>query len=82
MCASIINNWIKASMHVATITSLIVALAIVYGGYFYLLLLVIPLMGYIRVRAKRHTVAETIAGGIFGSSLSLLMYFMVTSFLQ
>ena len=79
--ASIINNWIKASMHVATITSLIVGLAIVYGGFFYLLILLIPVVAYIRVRAKRHTIAETIAGGIFGTSLSLLMYIMVTSIL-
>lgn len=80
--ASIINNWIKASMHVATISSLIVALSVAYGGYFYLLLLFIPLVAYIRVRAKRHTIAETIAGGFFGSALSLLMYLMVVSFLE
>lgn len=79
--ASIINNWIKASMHVATITSLLAGLAIVYGGFYYALLLFVPVIAYIRVRAKRHTVPETIAGAIFGASLSLLMYSMVTSFL-
>lgn len=80
--ASFINNWIKVSMHVSTITALLVALALVYGGYYYLLLLSIPLMAYIRVRAKRHTIPETIAGAIFGTSLSLLMYLVVTSFLE
>lgn len=82
LLASIINNWIKASMHVATLTALLVALSLIYGSYYYLLLLIIPIMAYIRVRAKRHTIPETIAGAIFGSSLSLLMYFMVTSFLE
>ncbi len=80
--ASIINNWIKASMHVATIASLITALAIVYGSYYYLLLLLVPIVAYIRVKAKRHTIPETIAGAIFGSSLSLFMYIMVRSFLE
>lgn len=80
--ASIINHWIKASMHVATVTAIIVGLVAVYGGYFYLLLLLIPVVAYIRVRAKRHTVPETIVGGLFGSALSLLMYIMVTSFLD
>jgi hypothetical protein len=80
--ASIINNWIKASMHVATITALISALAIVYGGYYYFLLILVPLVAYIRVRAKRHTIPETIAGAIFGGSLSIIMYIMVRSFLE
>jgi hypothetical protein len=82
LIASIINNWIKASMHVATITALITAMAIVYDGYYYLLLFFVPVVAYIRVRAKRHTVPETIAGAIFGGSLSILMYIMVRSFLE
>ncbi len=79
--ASIINNWIKVSMHVSTITALLVSLALIYGGFYYFLLLGIPLMGYIRVRAKRHTVPETVAGAIFGMSLSIVMYLVITSFL-
>lgn len=80
--ASIINTWIKASMHTATIAALISALGIVYGGVYYFLLLLIPVVAYIRVKAKRHTIPETIAGAIFGISLSILMYLMVTSFLD
>lgn len=79
--ASIINNWIKVSMHVSTITALLVSLALVYGGFYYVLLFGIPLMGYIRVRAKRHTVPETVAGAMFGMSLSIVMYLVITSFL-
>jgi len=81
LAASIVNNWIKASMHVATVAALLSALALVYGGFYYLLLFLIPLIAYIRVRAKRHTVSETIAGAIFGCSLSLLLSLMVRSFL-
>jgi hypothetical protein len=78
--ASIINNWIKVSMHVSTLAAMIVTLAIVFKGFYFLLLLLIPLMAYIRVKAKRHTIPETIAGAIFGSSLSILIYLVVTSF--
>ncbi len=79
LLASVINNWIKASMHVAALAALFVAVGLVYGGYYYLLLIIIPIMAYIRVRAKRHTIPETIAGAFFGSFLSLLMYFVVSS---
>jgi hypothetical protein len=81
IAAGIVNNWIKASMHVATVASLLSALAIVYGGFYHLLLLLIPVVAYIRVKAKRHTISETVAGAIFGCSLSLLLSLMVRSFL-
>jgi hypothetical protein len=82
VCASILNNWIKASMHVATVAALISAVAIVYGGFFYLLLFIVPVIAYIRIKAKRHTIPETVAGAIFGTSLSLLLYVMVRSVLE
>lgn len=82
VAASIVNNWIKVSMHVATVAALLSALAMIYGGFYYLLLFLVPLVAYIRVRAKRHTIPETIAGAIFGGSLSLLLYLMVRSFLE
>jgi membrane-associated phospholipid phosphatase len=81
IAASIVNRWIKASMHVATISAMLSALAIVYGRFYYLLLLLIPIVAYIRVKAKRHTISETIAGAIFGCALSLLLSLMVRSVL-
>jgi hypothetical protein len=75
--ASIINTRIKASIHVATISSLIVGLALAYGGGYFLLLLFIPLVAWSRIIIKRHTVSETIVGGILGILLSLVIAILV-----
>jgi hypothetical protein len=80
--ASIINMKIKASMHVATISALILTVAIIYGGHFLLLLFLIPLVAWARVTIKRHTLQETIIGGILGILLSLCIYVSVRIFYQ
>ena len=72
--ATLINIKIKVSMHVSSFSALITALSIVYGGYFLLLLLLIPLIGWARVNIERHTTKEVIAGAILGILLSLIMY--------
>jgi membrane-associated phospholipid phosphatase len=78
--ASLLNRYLKVSLHVAGITSLAVALAITYRGWFYLLLLFVPLVAWARIRIKRHTPQETVAGAILGSLLSLGMYVIVRVF--
>ena len=78
ICAvSIINRRIKASIHVGTIASLLVAVAMIYKGYYFLLLLLIPLVGWARVQIKKHTIPEVLVGGVLGSLLSLIMYALV-----
>lgn len=71
---SIINTRLKASIHVATITALIFALAVIYNGYYLLTLLFIPLVAWARIKIKRHTLPETIVGGLLGILLSLCVY--------
>jgi hypothetical protein len=78
--ASIINTRIKASIHVATIAALIFTLAIVYGGLYTFSLLLIPLVAWARITIKRHTLSETIVGGILGVLLSLFIYGLVKIF--
>lgn len=75
--ASIVNTKIKASIHVATTTALIIALAVVYNGWYLSLLLVIPLVAWARVRINRHTLKETIAGGSLGVLLTLGIYALI-----
>lgn len=75
--ASIVNTQIKASIHVATISALIFTLAMGYDGIYRLLLLLIPLVAWSRITIKRHTLLETIAGGVLGILLSLLIYAFV-----
>ncbi len=79
LIASLINIKIKASVHVAAISGLLTSLSIIYKGYFLLLLLLIPIIGWSRVKIKRHTIPEVVIGGILGSLLSLTMYFITRS---
>lgn len=77
---SVINVRLKASMHVATISALIFAAAIVFSGYYLLLLFLIPLVAWARLKIKRHTLPETVVGGLLGVLLSLCVYALIRTF--
>lgn len=79
---SIINTKIKASLHVATVSSLLTVLAMIYGGYYFLLLLIIPLVAWSRVIVKRHTILETVIGGAAGCLLSSGTYAIIIRFFR
>lgn len=70
----IVNRWIKASIHMATATSVILFIDIVYKGYFFLLLFLIPLLAWSRVKMKEHTPLETAVGSILGIVITLIVY--------
>src|SRR5579885_3437136 len=78
--ASIMNVYLKASLHVAVITGLTITLTVLYKHWYTLLLLLIPLVAWSRITIKRHTFIETIAGAVLGSLLSLGMYAVIKFF--
>lgn len=69
--ATFVNIWIKASIHTATLSGLLMGLFLGYGGYFVLLFILIPILGQSRISLKRHTLREIIVGWILGSLISL-----------
>lgn len=71
---AIVNKWIKASLHVATATSVLLFIAIVYKGYFFLLLFLIPLLAWARIKTKEHTLLETVVGSTLGIVITLVVY--------
>lgn len=77
---SIINTRLKASMHVATISALIFVASIILSGYYLLLLFLIPLVAWARLKIHRHTLPETVVGGLLGVLLSLCIYALVSAF--
>lgn len=79
---ALINTRLKVSFHVSTASALLFAMAIVYQGYYYLTLLLIPAIAWARLRIKRHTLPETIVGAILGILLSLGMYLAVHQFFR
>lgn len=74
---SLINTRVKASIHVATVSAVIVTIGLLYGGMHYLVFLLIPLIGWSRVKIKRHTISEAIIGGLAGTLLTLTLYVML-----
>ena len=71
---AIVNSKIKASIHVATISSLISSVAIIYGGVFIFAFSIIPVIAWSRVKTKRHTLLEAVTGGILGIVLTIIVY--------
>lgn len=82
LVANAINIKIKASLHVATVSALILGLVLGLGADFTFLLLLIPIVGWSRVKLKRHTVSETVVGGVVGSLLLLFIYAFYEIFLN
>lgn len=75
--AHLINHKIKASIHLAVFSSFSIIMGILYGGIFWVLLLVVPFVAWSRVKLKRHEPLETIVGGLVGIIIVLMLYFIV-----
>ena len=71
---NLINKKIKASMHVATLTALVSGIVLRFGGYYLMLLFLIPLVGWSRIKVKRHSVSEVVMGAVIGGLLLFAIY--------
>jgi len=78
----IVNRWIKASIHVATLTSVVLLISIIYKGNYFLLLFLIPLLAWARVKMKQHTPLETVVGSVLGIVITLIAYTISKQFLM
>ncbi len=74
---SLINIKVKASIHVATMSALITAISILYGGFYLALLVFIPVIAWARIRIKRHTPREAFIGALTGSVLTCVLYLVL-----
>lgn len=64
--ASIVNKYLKASVHVAVFSAFSFSMSILYGGLYWAGVLFIPVVAWARIQTKRHTCQETVAGGTLG----------------
>lgn len=78
---SVINRKVKASIHTAALTALILPVAISYGNYYYYLLFLIPIVIWARLKTKRHTFKEIFIGGTVGGFLSVSLYYITRFFM-
>ena len=72
-----INRRIKASIHTAAVASIVTGVIFIYGGISAMLLLLIPLIAWARITQKRHTLQETIVGGVAGIALTAIPIYIV-----
>jgi len=79
---ALLNTRLKVSFHVTTVSALLFTMAIVYQGYYYLTLLLIPVVAWARLKIKKHTLPETLVGACFGILLSLGMFFIIHQFFR
>ena len=64
----------QISMHSMSIACAVVATGALYGlGPALLISPLIPVVGVARIKLRRHTLAEVIAGGLLGGCLTLIM---------
>ncbi len=73
----VINIRIKASVHVASVSAIVIGIIFLYGPSTYWMLLLIPLVAWARIYNKRHTLKETIVGAICGISLTIIAIIVV-----
>jgi hypothetical protein len=78
---SVVNRWIKASIHLAILSALLLGVVLGYGGRSFLLFSLIPLVAWSRVKIKRHTLPETIIGSGIGIVVSLGIYTYLRTFI-
>ncbi len=78
---SYVNKKIKASIHLAVFSSLTTVLGILYGGLFWGLVFLIPLVAWSRIKLKRHTFPETLVGTILGTLIVIILYYVVNYFI-
>lgn len=72
----VITKYVKASAHIALFTGFSLTVGMLFGGWFWLLVLFVPLIGWSRLKLKRHTRAEVYTGFFLG----LLLFGMIILF--
>lgn len=78
---SLVHKKLKASFHVATVTAFVLAMTILYGGFFIFGIAVIPLIAWSRIKTKHHTLLEVIAGGLVGAFVVFVIFIIAKLFL-
>ena len=71
---TIITHYWKISLHASWITFIVITFNVLLGPWMLLLLPLIPIIGWARVRAKRHTTPQVVLGAGISSIICFLGY--------
>ncbi len=72
---TVITYYWKISMHASYITFVVITFNILLGPWMLLLLPLIPIVGWARIRAKRHTKPQVLTGAGLASVICVLGYY-------
>lgn len=70
---SLVTLFWKISFHGATISAAATATLMVAGSSAWPMMLLVPLVGWARVRLKRHTLRQVVYGSLIGALIALLL---------
>lgn len=73
VAAALCNRWIKLSLHMASLTFAAVSLSVLSPPWALAGAVLLPLLGWARVRMARHTLAEVIGGTALGAVAALAL---------
>jgi len=73
----LISLYKKISLHVALVTAFCFVLLNIFGGYSFLVFLLIPVIVWSRAVLLRHTRNQMIAGFLLAGALSLIIFYFV-----
>jgi membrane-associated phospholipid phosphatase len=80
---TLINRFIKASIHLAALWAFTVAVSLLYGlNYFWFTVWIIPLVAWSRLYLKRHTKKELLVGSMLGILITLATFLMAVKILE
>ena len=71
---TVITFYWKISLHTSWITSIVITFNVLLGPWMLLLLPLIPIIGWARVRAKKHTTPQVVLGAGLSSIICFLGY--------
>jgi hypothetical protein len=71
---TIITHYWKISLHASWITFIVITFNVLLGPWMLLLMPLIPIIGWARVRAKRHTTPQVVLGAGISSIICFLGY--------
>lgn len=72
---TIVNYYIKASIHVAVACAFVITISLLQkGNWFWFTFWIVPLVAWARLELKKHTWPEIIIGGVLGTAVTLLTF--------
>ncbi|GAH90477.1 unnamed protein product, partial [marine sediment metagenome] len=72
---TIITYFWKICLHASGITIMVISFNILFGKWMLLMIPLIPLIGWARVRIKKHTVGQVILGTGITAIVTFLIYY-------